>query len=206
MAKSSSGAGGDGSNETRQGGGEETGDRIQQQIRDFAQKAADLAQNPVARTMIAAGLVTAAAAMTSNKKVRDNVKKAGRDAADSAEEAAEAASRIGTAVVNAAADAFRRVMNLGSAEEEDAGGSSGSGDTSRNVSAKAKSGSKAKGSSGGAAKSAGGASKAKTAGGNKSKGSGAGAGGRAKPSASSGGAARKRGGSGASGGSGNGGS
>ena len=180
MAKSSSGAGGDANDNTNQGGGEESGDRIQPQIRDFAQKAADLAKYPVARTMIAAGLVTAAAAMTSNKKVRDNVKKAGRDAADSAEEAAEAASRIGTAVVNAAAEAFRRVMNLGTEEEggeraggqktgdRKKGGASEGRKAAKSAPAKAKSASQAKGSTGGAA------SKAKSAGAAKSKSSAAG--------------------------------
>ena len=128
MAKSSSG-GGSGNNDRPESGGQgadEGSDRIQQQIRDFASKAADLAQNPVARTMLAAGLVTAAAAMTTNKKVRDTARKAGREAADSAEDAAEAASRIGTAVVNAAADAFRRLINLGG-DNDDAGGSGSSG-------------------------------------------------------------------------------
>jgi hypothetical protein len=140
MAKSSGGgeSGNDNNNSGSDADGADGGDRIQQQIRDFAQKAADLAQNPVARTMIAAGLVTAAAAITANKKVRDNAKKAGRDAVDSAEDAAEAAGRIGTAVVSAAADAFRKVMNLGG--EEDSGASSSSKEDAGAKSRPAKSG------------------------------------------------------------------
>lgn len=94
--------------------------RIPPQLRDFAQKAAELAQNPVARTVIAAGLVSAAAALTANKKVRDNARKAGRDAIDSAEDAAESAGKMGAAMATAAADAFRRMMNAGGSEEKEA--------------------------------------------------------------------------------------
>ena len=53
-------------------------------LRDAGKRASDLAQNPVARSMLAAGLVTAAAALTANKKVRDSVKEAGKDAQEAA--------------------------------------------------------------------------------------------------------------------------
>jgi hypothetical protein len=46
-------------------------------LRDIGQKAADLANNPIARSMLAAGLVTAAAALTANTKARQNARKAG---------------------------------------------------------------------------------------------------------------------------------
>src|SRR3546814_18055788 len=53
--------------------------KINEALRDAGQKAAELAKNPVARSMLAAGLVTAAAALTSSRKVRESVKEAGRD-------------------------------------------------------------------------------------------------------------------------------
>ena len=65
---------------SKHGGGDEgAGDRIPAALREFGQRAAELAQNPVARSVIAAGLVTAAAALTANQKVRDTSKKTARD-------------------------------------------------------------------------------------------------------------------------------
>jgi hypothetical protein len=120
MAKGSSGE--KPGDQNRSSEADDNGDRIPQQLRDFAQKATELAQNPVARTMIAAGLVTAAAALTANKKVRDSALKAGRDATDGAEEAARAAGEIGTAVVNAATEAFRKFANVGGGTQPEASG------------------------------------------------------------------------------------
>src|SRR4051812_31185042 len=73
-------------------------------------KLAELAQNPLARSMLAAGLVAAAAALTTNQKVRQGAKKAGREALEGAEAAADNASKIGAAIVSAATDAVRRMM------------------------------------------------------------------------------------------------
>lgn len=111
-----------------QSGGNKPGgaDFLPPQFREFAQKAVELANNPVARTMFAAGLVTAAAALTANKKVRENARKAGREAMDTAEEAAETASRMGTAMATAASDAFRKMMNI------DEGGAGEKAETSDN--------------------------------------------------------------------------
>ena len=81
--------------------------KIPDALREAGQKAAELAQNPVARSMLAAGLVTAAAALTSSRKVRDSVKEAGRDAAENAEAAADSASKIGAAIVSDATHAVR---------------------------------------------------------------------------------------------------
>ena len=47
-------------------------------LREAGQRAAELAQNPVARSMLAAGLVTAAAALTANAKVRKTVSDAAK--------------------------------------------------------------------------------------------------------------------------------
>src|SRR5215468_6582918 len=73
-------------------------------------KLAELAHNPLARSMLAAGLVAAAAALTSNEKVRQSAKKAGKEALEGAEAAAESASKIGAAIVTAATEAVRRMM------------------------------------------------------------------------------------------------
>jgi histone H1/5 len=73
-------------------------------------KLAELAGNPLARSMLAAGLVAAAAALTTNQKVRQSAKKAGREALEGAEAAADNASKIGAAIVSAATDAVRRLM------------------------------------------------------------------------------------------------
>lgn len=96
-------------------------------------KLSELAQNPVARSMLAAGLVAAAAALSTNEKVRQGAKKAGRDALDGAEAAADNASKIGAAIVTAATETVRRLM---------AGASrSGSGGAAKSRSNSAKSGS-----------------------------------------------------------------
>lgn len=92
-----------------------TTEQFTDSLREAGQKAADLARNPVARNMFAAGLVTAAAALTANKKFRSNVKQAGKDAQDAAASTADNASKIGAAIIGAATDAVRKL--LGSEEE-----------------------------------------------------------------------------------------
>ena len=97
--------------------------KIPNALREAGQRAAELAQNPMARNMLAAGLVAAAAALTSSSRVRESAKQAGRDAAESAEAAAESASRIGAAFVSAATDVVRKMM--GSGNETGSGSNSG---------------------------------------------------------------------------------
>lgn len=94
------------------GASSDAADRIPAALKEFGQKAADLVQNPIARSVIAAGLVTAAAALTANQKVRDTARKTAKDAADATEEAAANATKVGEALVTAAADTFRRMFNL----------------------------------------------------------------------------------------------
>lgn len=95
-----------------QGGGKKSAgmDRLPDALREAGAKAAELAQNPIARSMLAAGLVTAAAALTSSSKVRSGVREATRDALDSADAAADSAGKIGAAIVTAATEAVRRFM------------------------------------------------------------------------------------------------
>jgi len=94
----------------KKAGSSSASDKYAKTLRDAGQKAAELAQNPVARSMLAAGLVAAAAALTANQKVRANTRKAMQDAADNAEAAADTASKVGAAIVTAATEAVRKMM------------------------------------------------------------------------------------------------
>jgi len=109
MAKSRSSGAADGTKKSN--------DKLPKALREAGQRAAELAQNPVARSMLAAGLVTAAAALTSSQKVRSSVKQAGKDAADTAEAAGDSAAKIGAAIVTAATDAVRRLMATGNEDK-----------------------------------------------------------------------------------------
>jgi hypothetical protein len=100
MAKSTGNKSGNGGNGAKTGKG----------LGGATDKLAELAQNPLARSMLAAGLVTAAAALTANEKVRQGAKKAGREAMDGAEAAADNASKVGAAILTAATEAVRRFM------------------------------------------------------------------------------------------------
>jgi hypothetical protein len=79
-------------------------------LREAGARAAELAGNPVARSMLAAGLVTAAAALTANARVRKTVRDAGGGALDTAEAASDSAAKIGAAMVTAATDAVKRLL------------------------------------------------------------------------------------------------
>jgi len=86
---------------------------IPEALREAGRRAAELAQNPMARSLFAAGLVTAAAALAANKNVRDTTRKNLRDATDAAGVAAENAGKVGAAIVDAATDAIQRMLSLG---------------------------------------------------------------------------------------------
>jgi hypothetical protein len=90
-------------------------DAIPEALRDAGRRATDLAQNPYARSLLAAGLVTAAAALAANKNVRDATRRNLKDATDAAEVAADNASKIGAAIINAATEAVQRMINLAGA-------------------------------------------------------------------------------------------
>jgi hypothetical protein len=107
-----------GSSGSGQGGQFAGADRIPVALREFGEKAVELANNPIARSMLAAGLVTAAAALTANQKNRDTVRKAASNAADATEDAAENARRIGAALVTAATESFQRMFSTVSGSGE----------------------------------------------------------------------------------------
>jgi hypothetical protein len=89
-------------------------DAIPEALRDAGRRATDLAQNPYARSLLAAGLVTAAAALAANKNVRDATRRNLKDASDAAEVAADNAGKVGAAIINAATEAVQRMLNLAS--------------------------------------------------------------------------------------------
>jgi hypothetical protein len=116
MAKDKARKGGAASGNADAAGSDQSGqsaaaERIPAALREFGEKAVELANNPIARSMIAAGLVTAAAALTANQKNRDAVRKVASDAADATEDAAENARRIGAALVTAATESFQRMFS-----------------------------------------------------------------------------------------------
>jgi cobalamin biosynthesis Mg chelatase CobN len=87
-------------------------DAIPEAMREAGKRAADLAQNPYARSLFAAGLVAATAALAANKNVRETTRKNLRDATDAAGVAAENAGKIGAAIIEAATDAVQRMLSL----------------------------------------------------------------------------------------------
>src|SRR6476620_2818749 len=85
-----------------------------------------IAKAAMSREMLAAGLTAAAAAIAASPKARKAIRDAGLDAADSASQAATTmmtnASKLGTLIAEAVADAAQRVP---SGKWADEGGSSG---------------------------------------------------------------------------------
>ncbi len=106
MAKKSTSGG------KNEAGGRSASDMIPDALREAGKRAAELARNPVARSLLAAGLVTAAAALAANKNVRDTARRGAKGAREAAEAAADAAadsaSKIGAAMIDAATEAVRR--------------------------------------------------------------------------------------------------
>jgi len=87
-------------------------DGISDALRDASKKASDLAQNPYARSLLAAGLVAAAAALASNKNVREVTRRNLRTATEAVEVGADNAGKIGVAIVNAATEAVQHLLSL----------------------------------------------------------------------------------------------
>src|SRR3954471_16927693 len=103
MAKqdSNNGSGGQGGGSKRKSGG---GYALPDALKEAGPRAAELAQNPVARSMLAAGRDTAPAPLPANPRGSRTVRDASRDALDTAEAAASGPSTIGAAIVTAATD------------------------------------------------------------------------------------------------------
>lgn len=104
-------------------------DAIPDALREAGRRATDLAQNPYARSLLAAGLVTAAAALAANKNVRETTRRNLKDATDAAEVAADNAGKIGVAIINAATEAVQRMINLTSAAADQSPAAAGGSDS-----------------------------------------------------------------------------
>ena len=92
------------------------GVKIPKTLRDSGKAALKLAQNPVAREMLSAGLMAAATAVAANSRARAAAANGGRDAADAMNDAATKASdnaaKIGLALATAAGSAAQRFFGL----------------------------------------------------------------------------------------------
>ena len=90
---------------------------IPKTLRDSGKAAVKLAQNPVARELLTAGLAAAATAIAANGRARKAATDAGRAAADATGEAAstagDSAARIGAALAGVAGVAAQRFLGLG---------------------------------------------------------------------------------------------
>ena len=84
---------------------------IPEALREATKRAADLAQNPYARSLLAAGLVAAAAALTANKNTREATRRNFKGATDAAEAAAHQAGEAGAAIVNVVSDAVQHMLS-----------------------------------------------------------------------------------------------
>src|SRR5215208_419529 len=93
-----------------------------------------LAKAAMSREMLAAGLAAAAAAISASPAARRKIRDAGLDAADTAQAAAStmvaSASKLGSLIAEAVADAAQRVM---SGKWEDGTGNAGTGGGDRST-------------------------------------------------------------------------
>ena len=117
MAKDSDTAKGDGAkgHESNGEAGESAGwtfDAMSDTLRDAVKRAGDLAQNPYARGLLAAGMAAAAAALVANKNAREATRRNVKGATEAAEAAAHQASEVGVAIVNAATEAVQHMLSL----------------------------------------------------------------------------------------------
>jgi hypothetical protein len=93
-------------------GGAWSFDSIPDALREASKRAADLAKNPYAQGLLAAGMVAAAAALASNKNARESMKRNLRGATEAAEVAADNAGKVGLAIINAATEAVQHMLSL----------------------------------------------------------------------------------------------
>lgn len=95
------------------------GVRIPKTLRDSGKAAVKLAQNPIARELLSAGLAAAATAIAANTRARKAAADGGAGVAGAVNEAASAASdgaaKVGAAILDAAGDAAQRFFGLNEA-------------------------------------------------------------------------------------------
>lgn len=97
------------------------GVKIPKGLRDSGDAAVKLAQSPMARELLSAGLAAAAAALAANSRARKAAQQSGAEATDAFAQAAgtarESASKIGAAFVEAAGAAAQRLFTTVAAAE-----------------------------------------------------------------------------------------
>lgn len=93
------------------------GVKVPKGLRDSGKAAVKFARSPMARELLSAGLVAAAAAVAANSRARKAAQQSGAEASDAfakaADTAAESASKIGAAFVEAAGAAAQRLFASG---------------------------------------------------------------------------------------------
>lgn len=91
------------------------GVKVPKTLRKSGKVALKLAQNPVAREMLAAGLMAAATAVAANRNARRTGQQGARNMADTLNEAADSmatgANKVGAALLAAAAEAAQRFLD-----------------------------------------------------------------------------------------------
>lgn len=92
------------------------GVKIPKTLRDTGKAAIKLSRNPAARQLLTAGLAAAASAVASNERARKatvaGAREAGDSMSDAADNAADAAGKIGAALIGAATSAAQRFLGL----------------------------------------------------------------------------------------------
>lgn len=98
------------------------GVKIPKGLRDSGKAAVKFAQSPMARELLSAGMVAAAAAVAANSRARKTARQSGSEASDAFAQAtnaaAESASQIGAAFVEAAGAAAQRLFGTGATAEQ----------------------------------------------------------------------------------------
>ena len=102
-----------------------SGGTTKSRVSAVVSEAARLANDPATQKIIAAGLLTAAAAMTADAKLRRVAREAQDAAFEGAGIAAKSANLIGAAIITAATEAARRAL-----QGESAGGGASAGEAS----------------------------------------------------------------------------
>lgn len=116
---------------SRKQGLESVGVKLPKKLRKAGSKALELAREPMVSEIVAAALLSAAAALRDNKKVTRVASAAGEEALGGAIEAGKQASKVGDALRGLAFDLARRTLDNWDRPSEPKGGTSAAGKGSR---------------------------------------------------------------------------
>jgi hypothetical protein len=92
-------------------GASDSGAKISKKLRKAGNKALNLAREPMVSEIVAAALLSAAAALRDNKKVTRAASAAGAEALDGSLEAGKQATKVGDALRGLALDLARRTLD-----------------------------------------------------------------------------------------------